>query len=136
MTRIERPATTQAFRDRFAASMLPLDGALRRLLAAAQGPAGLSVLLLLGRDPQTFDTPEGFAARLQYPLADVRKALTSLCEHGILRMYVHPGADPASVSYWLPEDAAVQEALHRLCQLHCSGPAARYGILLTMAASL
>lgn len=136
MAQIERAVQTQAFRDRFAASMLPLDGALRRLLVAAQGPAGLSVLLLMGRDPQTFDTAEGFAARLQYPLADMRRALASLCEHGILRMYAHPGQAPAPVSYWLPEDAPTQDALRRLCKLHNSGPAARYGILLALAASL
>lgn len=129
-----QPSGDSSFRERFTASMLPLDPALSRLLAAAAGPVGLALLLLFGRDPRTFDTAAGFAARLQYPTTDVQAALVSLREGGIVRACIHPGEARERVTYWLPEDATLQATLGRLDRLYRSGAAERYGILCTLAA--
>ena len=132
-----RPVSTalDVMRQRMGASMLPLDPAMGRLLAAACNLAGLSLLLLLARDPLTADTAAGFASRLCYPVSEIRPALESLCERGFLRSCTRPAPRTTRAlppAYWLSDDANTMATLRRLDGLYRAGPGSRYGLMCSL----
>lgn len=109
-----------------------LDPGIDRLILAARSEAGLNVLLLFGRDPLTCDTAQGIAMRLQYPLADVSRALVSLSECGVLRSSTGP-ADAGHTSYWLVDDPDVFVKLRGLIETYMAGPAERRDLFRALA---
>ena len=111
-----------------------LEPSLGRLVAAAGGPVGLNVLLLFGQDPMTCDTAQGLAMRLHHPVADVREALASLSDNGVLRASERPGK-AAHVSYWLSEDSTLFSALRDLIAAYTAGPSERRLLLRAISSS-
>jgi hypothetical protein len=115
-----------------ASPTLALDTGLSRLLAAAGSRAGLNLLLLFGHDPMTLDTAEGFASRVQFPVAEVSDALAGLQQIGVVQSCRRDGRTSKHVSYWLSEDAKVYETIRELGLLYLSGPAARHALLAAL----
>lgn len=111
-----------------------IDPALERLMAAAGNLAGLDLLLLMGRDPATCDTECGFAMRLHHSIPEVRRALLSLHDSGILGCSSRP-ARAHQLCYWLRQDGPNMSALLRLVETYMSGPRARCGLLRVLAAA-
>jgi hypothetical protein len=108
-----------------------LEPGLRRLCAAARNLAGLNVLLVFGRDPMACDTASGFALRLQRPEAEMREALGSLAEHGVLAQSRRTD-DPATVSYWLAE-GSVFPTLRALLAMWTADPGTRCDLFRAVA---
>ena len=125
-------AAVEVMRQRLGAAMLPLDPALSRLVAAACNLAGLSLLLLLARDPLTADTAEGFASRLCYPVSEIRPALESLTRCDIVKSCPRSGPGQPPPAYWLSDDASTMATLRRLNGLYHSGSGNRYGLMCSL----
>ena len=107
----------------------------RDLVRAADGTAGLDVLLLLAQDPLVCDTAAGFSARLHRPVVDIRHSLESLRANGVLESSSGPsGRDDAS--YWLPTDPDVFATLGRLWQAYSTTPTQRREVLALVATSV
>jgi len=98
------------------------------LLRAAQTPQGLQILLMLAEDPTLCETIEGFALRLHCTPQEVRDAIHSLHEVGVLNASPGP-ANRGSASYWLSSDTGLMASIRRLMDVYFGSPAGRYDIM-------
>ncbi len=76
----------------------------------------------------TCDTAQGFALRVHHPLPEVREALVSLSDVGVLQSSRHP-RDVGHISYWLSEDSTLFAALRSLRDAYMADPARRRTLL-------
>ena len=71
---------------------------------------------------------ERFARRLSQPVSDVRDAVRSLRESGVLQSCGSLG-DTDHPSYWLSEDSTLFSALGELLEAYSASPDRRRGLL-------
>ena len=70
------------------------------------------------------ETADGYAMRLQRPVAEVRHAVASLAERGLLCTSRRKVVS-AAPCYWLPAEVALVRALQRLALAYHTDPSTR-----------